>query len=936
MKKTFWTILATVAALSASAATQKTFTDKEVLTIDANTTWYGTTGQSPIDVPSGRTAVINIKKGVTLTVYGADADGTACAVPAIYVPQNATLYITGEGTLVANGGNAANGANGEKGYDASRDGDDHTRGWAGDGGNGGGGAAAGIGGEGGKGADGGEEGYRGSSHDAGDNDDFPGDGAPGDAGGDGASGAPCGSVYILGNVTVKAIGGSAGAAGSPSSWGKNCTQDAQDFWASGGGGSGGGGGGGGRAMAIGGGGGGGGAGGGGGTGSYVVADNEDTYYGNNIIGRQGGNGGGGESGGGGTRTDGHEKTYHANYDSTFGYSASGQGGNGGYGGSQGDGGSLYAMTTATLVLSDGRTPSTMTALSGSGNQVVNTTVTFMSAGSTVGTRTASLAFAPPSAPSPSRSGYVFLGYYTAAEGGTQFYDKNLNCVACTIWPYVENMTLHAHWLRLSNITFRSNGEVVDTITAQQGNATPNAPEATREDYSFLGYFTEETGGTKVYNADRTPVQSTWNSTADVTYYAHWEPVSVPFVVTLVSDGVTVSNVNARQSYAIEPVLVPTKENSNFLGYWTQLYEGDMVFKPDGTPVASTWTRWEDLTLYARWDALHSVTFFSDGATQGTDIYANSSTAKAPIPSRTGDDTFIGYFTEDGEIVFDGTGSPVPGALSWLNYDVTLYARWIPPAGSLAKLVYRGQLTALGTDDPPASDGKYEKTMHFRVYDDESAETPLWKIDNQTVTVNKDGSFVATFGDDTLAELIATGTVTHVGVAIGSSAIELKPRRALRPVAVVNRALVAEGAGKDPRIGNLVTENALAANNVTISRLEVYDTVTAPGAGKVDVSPVVVGERETMTLLRGDGVKVFSKNRIDLGTTDNVQRGQKIGSRAAPSDGIALISSRKEGTRGLRIPGVIQYCRKGDWVRAPASEPDGVKVTFFPFVGKEVR
>jgi hypothetical protein len=32
--------------------------------------------------------------------------------------------------------------------------------------------------------------------------------------------------------------------------------------------------------------------------------------------------------------------------------------------------------------------------------------------------------------------------------------------------------------------------------------------------------------------------------------------------------------------------------------------------------------------------------------------------------------------------------------------------------------------------------------------------------------------------------------------------------------------------------------------------------------------------------------------------------------------------------------VIQYCRKGEYVRAPASEPDGVKVTFFPFVGKE--
>ena len=99
MKKSILAILATVAAISASAATVKDLSDKEVLTIDANTTWYGTTGQSPINVPSGRTAVINIKKGVTFTVYGADADGTACAVPAIYVPPTATLYITGEGKL---------------------------------------------------------------------------------------------------------------------------------------------------------------------------------------------------------------------------------------------------------------------------------------------------------------------------------------------------------------------------------------------------------------------------------------------------------------------------------------------------------------------------------------------------------------------------------------------------------------------------------------------------------------------------------------------------------------------------------------------------------------------------------------------------------------------------------------------------------------------
>ena len=254
------------------------------------------------------------------------------------------------------------------------------------------------------------------------------------------------------------------------------------------------------------------------------------------------------------------------------------------------------------------------------------------------------------------------------------------------------------------------------------------------------------------------------------------------------------------------------------------------------------------------------------------------------------------------------------------------------------IVYRGQLNVLGTDQPATNATAYVKTMHFKVYDDEAAETPVWKVDDVPVTVNRDGSFTAMFGDARLAALIATGKVSHVGVAIGPSAgqaIELKPRRALRPVAAVNRALAAEAAGKNPRVGNLVTENALVANNVTVSMLEVAGTVTAPGAEAVNVSPVVVGERETLTLLRGDGLKVFSDKRVDLGSTKPVLRGQKIGSKAAPSDGIALITSNKGGnmSRKLRIPAVIQYCRKGEWVRAPATEPDGVKITFFPFAGE---
>ncbi|MBP5787085.1 MAG: hypothetical protein J6Y19_04655, partial [Kiritimatiellae bacterium] len=96
------------------------------------------------------------------------------------------------------------------------------------------------------------------------------------------------------------------------------------------------------------------------------------------------------------------------------------------------------------------------------------------------------------------------------------------------------------------------------------------------------------------------------------------------------------------------------------------------------------------------------------------------------------------------------------------------------------IVYRGQLELL-SGGAATNDTAYAKKMHFRVYDGPEATTPLWQTNNIQVTVNADGSFVQAFGDEALAALIATGKVTHVGLAIGPSpdtSVELKPRREL--------------------------------------------------------------------------------------------------------------------------------------------------------------
>jgi len=415
-----------------------------------------------------------------------------------------------------------------------------------------------------------------------------------------------------------------------------------------------------------------------------------------------------------------------------------------------------------------------------------------------------------------------------------------------------------------------------------------------------------------------------------------------FAISFVSEGAEVDKV---YFFNISGVTAPRPGylwNHVFIGYYTQETGGEQIF--DGNcrytnPAA--WTPNGSATLYAHWrPRVVSFKFVSSGSTVGDfDYDFDGAAPTAPIPVRKGDYKFLGYYTESGVQVYDENGAFVESSVSALTPNTTLYAKWEIPEGSVVKLVYRGQLNLL-TGEPAVHDTTYTKKMHFRVYDGSEATTPLWqtKPEGVDVTVNADGSFVHAFGDEALASLIATGRVSHVGLALGNTAslaTELKPRRELRPVAAVNRALAAEEAALDIRVGNLVTENAVVAADATVSHLEVAGTVTAPGAGKVSVSPLALGAGERTQLLRGKGVKALSSEKPTvLATSGAVLRGDVLAT--APADGIALVSSRATGERALRCPAVVQYCRKGESVRAPTSDAGGLKVTFFPFVGKEGR
>ena len=140
------------------------------------------------------------------------------------------------------------------------------------------------------------------------------------------------------------------------------------------------------------------------------------------------------------------------------------------------------------------------------------------------------------------SGRTFLGWYTAATGGTEI-------TAST--KVTANVTYYAHWnvdtpLPVNyTVTFNANGGSVSpaTRTVTSGAAVGTLPDATRSGYMFAGWYTAASGGTKVSASTKV--------TANVTYYAHWTPNGgdyqngdpMPVTINIVINNVTINIIN---------------------------------------------------------------------------------------------------------------------------------------------------------------------------------------------------------------------------------------------------------------------------------------------------------------------------------------------------------------------------------------------------------
>ena len=238
-------------------------------------------------------------------------------------------------------------------------------------------------------------------------------------------------------------------------------------------------------------------------------------------------------------------------------------------------------------------------------------------------------------PTAEKANSVFNGWFTATAGGTKILESS-------VFNGSENITLYAQFTERNYIiTFDTCCDIKapSSKNLKYGDVYGTMPELERTGYQFLGWYTQQTGGSKV-TAD---MQFTGN--ADQTLYAHWEANT--YTVSFSSDGKIINTKKVTYDSKYGTLPTPSKTGYEFLGWFIT----EKATSSAATKVAVTsendYKTAGDSTLYARWQAnTYKVTFDyngGEGTTESKNVTFDSAYGTLPTAKMTGM-LFAGWYT----------------------------------------------------------------------------------------------------------------------------------------------------------------------------------------------------------------------------------------------------------------------------------------------------
>ncbi|MDE7262409.1 MAG: InlB B-repeat-containing protein, partial [Oscillospiraceae bacterium] len=261
---------------------------------------------------------------------------------------------------------------------------------------------------------------------------------------------------------------------------------------------------------------------------------------------------------------------------------------------------------------------------------------------------------------PSRDGFEFMGWFTAAEGGTEVTEGT---------AVTESMTLYAHWDAIQFlVTYDQNGGDTAASPSSQtfytGTMLTEPTSPVRTGYQFGGWYTDAEctdGNGWDFGQDAAPSNN-------FTLYAKWTLITYTVAFNLnYTNAPSPTEVLCAYNTALEEPENPDRMDYQFQGWYKDARCTD---KWDFTTDKIT----EDTILYAGWAIIYDVTFdlnYAGAPDAVTESFAAGSIAAPPA----GNPTRAGYG-------FGGWYQDAACTIAWdINRDVvrapmTLYAWWI--------------------------------------------------------------------------------------------------------------------------------------------------------------------------------------------------------------------------------------------------------------------
>ena len=284
-------------------------------------------------------------------------------------------------------------------------------------------------------------------------------------------------------------------------------------------------------------------------------------------------------------------------------------------------------------------------------------------------------------PSHSNPNYSFAGWY----------DNNLFLGdSITEWYAYEKLsdvTLYAKWNKPTyKVTLVSKVDNENTVSVSV-NATfeSNMPKIVipyrDSNYSFGGYFTMENGLGKQYYTANGESTSVYDKEEDLTLYAYWIKNTFQYEVTFVANDDESSNVGVKITVTYDenmPDIEPSSsrnENYIFTGYFTgKNCQGEQYYTADGKALKKYELK-SDLTLYAGWIKIYSITYVLNGGTNdenNPDSYTALTETITLADATKNGYIFGGWYTDEACTETNKITQIEQGTTG----NITLYANWI--------------------------------------------------------------------------------------------------------------------------------------------------------------------------------------------------------------------------------------------------------------------